>query len=46
MQEDFLSRHKSSPMAAELVANMRREAQMYDCYGRYYGYAFYIGRRL
>ena len=33
-------------MAAELVANMRREAQMYDSYGRYYGYVFYIGRRL
>lgn len=46
VQEDFLSRHKSSPMAAELVANMRREAQMYDRYGRYYGYVFYIGRRL
>ncbi|MGM9861882.1 MAG: methyltransferase domain-containing protein [Muribaculaceae bacterium] len=46
VQEDFLCRHKSSPMAARLVANMRREAQMYDCYGRYYGYVFYIGRRL
>lgn len=44
-QRLFLERHPHNATARELVANQRREADMYARYHRYYGYVFYIGRK-
>jgi SAM-dependent methyltransferase len=46
LQTAFLEKHKGNKTAEELVANQRREAQLYDQYNAYYGYVFYIGRKL
>ena len=45
-QELFLEKHAGNKTAEELVAEMRYEAQMYQKYKAYYGYVFYIGRKL
>lgn len=44
-QELFLEKHKGNEMAEQLIANERREAQLFEKYGHYYGYVFYIGRK-
>lgn len=46
MQEAFLSEHAGSKTAVELVANERHEAQLYSRYKEYYGYVFYIGKKI
>lgn len=46
LQEDFLRKHKGNQTAEELVANQRHEAQLYDRYREYYGYVFYIGKKI
>lgn len=45
-QEDFLKKHAGNPTAEELVANQRHEAQLYAKYKAYYGYVFYVGRKI
>ena len=45
-QERFLEKHPGNKAAEELVANMRHEAVLFDKYHAYYGYVFYIGRKL
>jgi ubiquinone/menaquinone biosynthesis C-methylase UbiE len=45
-QERFLEKHRGNKTAEDLVANMRREAVLFDKYHAYYGYVFYIGRKL
>ena len=45
-QEEFLKEHPGSRAAEELVANMRHEAELFDKYKQYYGYVFYIGKKL
>lgn len=45
-QELFLKRHADNEFAVELVRNQRHEACMYAKYKQYYGYVFYIGRKL
>jgi SAM-dependent methyltransferase len=45
MRADFLRRHPGNQAAEELVANERREAELYSRFKEYYGYAFYIGRK-
>jgi hypothetical protein len=45
-QERFLRTHAGSKAAAELVAAQRHEAALYEQYRRFYGYAFYIGRKM
>ena len=45
-REQFLRRHAGSRAAAELVANERHEAELYKKYKQFYGYAFYIGRKM
>ena len=45
-QRIFLERHPDSPTAIELVANQRHEAQLFSRYHSYYGYAFFIGRKM
>ncbi len=44
-QESFLKKHAGNKSAEELVANERREAQLYDRYKQHYGYVFYIGKK-
>lgn len=46
LQDAFLKAHPANPTAENLVAEMRREVEMYDTYGAYYGYAFFIGRKI
>lgn len=45
-QKAFLEKHKGNRTAEELVANQRREAELYNTYKAFYGYVFYIGRKL
>ncbi len=45
-QKAFLAKHAGNPAAEELVANMRREARLYDAYHAYYGYTFFIGKKV
>ncbi len=42
----FLEKNAGNKAAVELVANQRHEARMYDTYKAYYGYAFYIGKKI
>jgi len=45
-QEIFLKKHAGNQAAEELVANERHEAQLYAKYKAYYGYVFYIGKKI
>jgi hypothetical protein len=45
-QEDFMERYKGNPTAEDLVANLRHEAMIYSKYKEYYGYVFYIGKKI
>lgn len=45
-QEIFLKRHAGNDFAKDLVKNQRYEADMYSKYKQYYGYVFYIGKKL
>ena len=45
-QEIFLKKHAGNKTAEELVANQRNEAQLYERYKAYYGYVFYIGKKI
>lgn len=45
-QEEFLAMHPGNITVEELIANEKREAHLYSKYKDYYGYVFYIGRKL
>lgn len=45
-QEIFLKKHAGNETAEGLVANERREAELYGKYKAYYGYVFYIGKKI
>jgi ubiquinone/menaquinone biosynthesis C-methylase UbiE len=45
-QETFLKKHAGNQAAEDLVANERHEAQLYAKYKAYYGYVFYIGKKI
>jgi SAM-dependent methyltransferase len=45
-QELFLKKYAGNKTAEELVANERHEALLYSKYKEYYGYVFYIGRKI
>jgi ubiquinone/menaquinone biosynthesis C-methylase UbiE len=45
-QKEFLKKHKGNKTAEELVANEKREAELYSKYKEYYGYVFYIGKKI
>jgi SAM-dependent methyltransferase len=45
-QDVFLSKYKGNHTAEDLVANQRHEARLYAKYSKYYGYVFYIGKKL
>lgn len=42
----FLEQHAGNKAAEEFIANQQHEAQLYHKYKEYYGYAFYIGKKL
>ena len=46
VQEDFLKKYEGNKTAEEFIAYVRRESQLYDKYKAYYGYVFYIGRKV
>lgn len=45
-QNDFLKKYKGNKTAEQLIANQRHEAQLYYKYKEFYGYVFYIGKKL
>jgi ubiquinone/menaquinone biosynthesis C-methylase UbiE len=45
-QEAFLKKYAGNKTAEEFVATERHEAEMYSRFNAFYGYAFYIGRKL
>ncbi len=46
IQQDFLSKYEGNKTASAFVANEKHEAQLYKKYKQYYGYVFYIGKKL
>lgn len=45
-QVAFLEKHAGNRAAEDFIANQRHETQLYYKYKEYYGYAFYIGKKL
>lgn len=45
-QKIFLGKHAGNQTALELVKNQQHEARLYKEYKDYYGYVFYIGRKI
>lgn len=45
-QELFLRKYKGNQTAEELIANQKHEALLYSKYKKYYGYVFYIGKKM
>ncbi len=45
-QEDFLKKHAGNRTAEDFIANQRHETQLYNKYKQYYGYVFYIGKKI
>lgn len=45
-QELFLKKYAGNKTAEDLVANERHEAQLYAKYKEFYGYVFYIGKKV
>ena len=46
MQESFLEKYKGNKSAEEFIAYQQYEAELYHKYKEYYGYVFYIGKRI
>lgn len=45
-QEVFLQKYAGNKTAEEFIANQRHEEQLYYKYKAYYGYVFYIGKKI
>ena len=45
-QQKFLKKYTGNTTAEELVENQRHEAELYHKYNAYYGYVFYIGKKI
>lgn len=45
-QAAFLARHPGNQAAADLVASESHEAKLYQQYKAFYGYVFYIGKKI
>jgi len=45
-QKDFLKKYAGDKAAEELMANQRHEAALYYKYKEFYGYVFYIGKKI
>lgn len=46
VQDIFLKKYAGNKIAEELIANQRHEMQLYYKYKEFYGYVFYIGKKL
>jgi SAM-dependent methyltransferase len=46
VQKQFLKKYVGNKAAEELVENQRYEAYLYNKYKNFYGYVFYIGRKI
>lgn len=46
VDENFLKKHAGNKVAEDFIANQRHEAQLYHKYKDYYGYVFYIGKKI
>ncbi|MBV4188770.1 class I SAM-dependent methyltransferase [Bacteroides fragilis] len=45
-QENFLKKYAGNKAAVDFIANQRHETQLYYKYKEYYGYVFYIGKKI
>jgi SAM-dependent methyltransferase len=45
-QVEFLKKHAGNKTAEDMIAFLRREEDLYAKYKQYYGYVFYIGKKL
>lgn len=45
-QEEFLKKYTGDKTAEKLVQNQRHEAELYYKYKEFYGYVFYIGKKI
>lgn len=45
-QESFLKKYAGNRTAEDFIASERHEAHLYDMYKEYYGYVFYIGKKV
>ena len=45
-QEEFLKKHAGNKNVEDMIAFLRREADLYSKYKQYYGYVFYIGKKM
>jgi ubiquinone/menaquinone biosynthesis C-methylase UbiE len=45
-QEEFLKKHAGNKTVEDMIAFLRREADLYSKYKQYYGYVFYIGKKI
>ncbi|MFW5701306.1 MAG: class I SAM-dependent methyltransferase [Cyclobacteriaceae bacterium] len=45
-QKKFLKKYMGNPTAENLIANQRHEAHLYSKYNEFYGYVFYIGKKI
>lgn len=45
-QEIFLKKHAGFKAAEDFIANQRHEEQLYSKYKEFYGYVFYIGKKI
>ncbi|MDR2084471.1 MAG: class I SAM-dependent methyltransferase [Bacteroidales bacterium] len=46
VQEGFLKKYAGNKMAEDLIVNQRREQGLYNKYKEFYGYVFYIAKKL
>jgi len=46
LQKDFLMKYAGNKTAEEFIASERHEMQLYHKYKAYYGYVFYIGKKI
>jgi len=46
VQKKFLEKYAGNKTAEEFIANERHEAELYQKYKEYYGYVFYIGKKI
>jgi ubiquinone/menaquinone biosynthesis C-methylase UbiE len=46
IQEEFLKKHSGNQNAENLVEEMKHEVEMYNKYKEFYGYVFFIGRKI
>ena len=46
IQDNFLKKYAGNKVAENFIANQRHETQLYYKYKEFYGYVFYIGKKI